>query len=115
MDLKIENEKKTIIDRFNNTFVMNQSNELVSVEINSADIELPECLEVVGKRVFNNRGFKNFYLNKNIKTFNNGAFIPSYVIENLYYLGSYEEFNKIYFEPGCGRKLLLDNVKSYLR
>ena len=101
---------KTYTDRFNNTFVLNGFNELVSFGYNADEVELPEQLEVICKKVFNNSGFKKMYLNKNIKTFSRAAFVNKYKIAELYYPGSYEDFNKIYFEPGFAKRPVLESV-----
>ena len=97
----------TFIDRFNNKFVIDQHNTLLSFEGNNEEVEFPNELETIGKKVFVNKSFKNMYLNKNIKTFNRGAFINNYKIDNMYYPGSFEDFNKIYFEPGCAKRPIL--------
>ena len=105
-------KKKVLVDKFNNKFIIDENNTLLSVEGESDEVELPNDLEKIGKRAFSNRGFKKMYFDKNLKVFNRGAFIYSYTIENLYYPGSVEDFNKIYFEPGCAKTPVLDHVKK---
>ena len=103
---------RTVVDDFGNTFVVDDSNTLISFEGNAEEITLPEEIEAVGKRVFSNRGFKKVTLSKNIRTFSNAAFIRAFKIDALYYPGTYGEFTRIVFEPGGGKKPILASVSK---
>ena len=110
------NNHIVIKDNNQNGFVLDKDGKLVSFDEQSDTLAIPPEVKGIPARVFSNRGFKNLYIGKTLSSISNGAFLYSFSIENLYFDGDLNDFQKLTFEKYGGRTEFLKNVKHvYLK